>query len=547
MSVREFSPLFSWGFSLRRSKWLIPLFNNNVFSFGTSAVNDGPYGYKKSNNNRREKSTSTINHKESHTMLKTKVEGSDLFETPIQVVTEIGNNTCSVRITHEDSEDIKQKELEQRRREQEEIKRKELERYRQLSDGAIIDLIEGGKLAIYNLEDKLGDKKRAVKIRRMFLASKINPQDENLLDNLPYAHDLNYDQVFGACCESVVGYVPLPVGIVGPIIIDGKPYHIPMATVEGCLVASTHRGCKALSSSFEGGVNSVILSDGMTRGPVVQFANTKRCNELKQFIDNPENFKELCRVFNSDSRFARLLEVKVGIAGRKAFLRFKCRTGDAMGMNMISKATQKALKFLKNEHFQDMDILSLSGNYCTDKKPSAMNWIEGRGKSVVVDATIPKDVVKNVLKTTVDEIVSLNISKNLIGSAMAGSVGGFNAHAANIVTAIFLATGQDAAQNVESSNCMTIMEKTDNGDLYVSVTMPSIEVGTVGGGTHLDAQKTCLKIIGVAGANQENPGQNAQTLAKCVASTVMAGELSLMAALAADHLVSAHIAHNRKK
>ena len=129
-----------------------------------------------------------------------------------------------------------------------------------------------------------------------------------------------------------------------------------------------------------------------------------------------------------------------------------------MGMNMISKATEKALEVLGHE-FPEMVGLALSGNYCTDKKPAAINWIEGRGKSVVAEAVIPGKVVKSVLKTTVESLCNVNTKKNLIGSAMAGSVGGFNAHAANILTAVFLATGQDPAQNVESSNCMTLMKK----------------------------------------------------------------------------------------
>lgn len=131
-----------------------------------------------------------------------------------------------------------------------------------------------------------------------------------------------------------------------------------------------------------------------------------------------------------------------------------------MGMNMISKGAEKALAVMANEcGFDDMKIISLSGNYCVDKKAAAINWIDGRGKSVVAEAIIPGDVVKSVLKSDVDSLVELNTSKNLIGSAMAGSIGGFNAHASNIVTAIFIATGQDPAQNVESSNCITIMKK----------------------------------------------------------------------------------------
>lgn len=195
-------------------------------------------------------------------------------------------------------------------------------------------------------------------------------------------------------------------------------------------------------------------------------------------------------------------------------------------------------------------LVAISGNMCTDKKPAAINWIMGRGKSIVVEAVVPEHIVKSVLKSSVSEMIETNRQKNHIGSAMAGSIGGFNAHAANIVTAVFLATGQDPAQNVESSNCLTIMEFADDGkSLHVSVTMPSIEVGTVGGGTHLPAQAGCLEICGVRGAAKgpnSCPGDNARKLAQIVGSAVLAGELSLIAALAANHLVKSHMQHNRK-
>lgn len=157
-------------------------------------------------------------------------------------------------------------------------------------------------------------------------------------------------------------------------------------------------------------------------------------------------------------------------------MRFTCSTGDAMGMNMVSKGVQNVLDFLQND-FADMDVIGISGNYCSDKKPAAVNWIEGRGKSVVCEAVIKGDVVRKVLKTNVEALCELNMLKNLTGSAMAGALGGFNAHASNIVSAIYIATGQDPAQNVESSHCITMMEPINDGkDLHVSVTMPSIEV-----------------------------------------------------------------------
>jgi len=218
-----------------------------------------------------------------------------------------------------------------------------------------------------------------------------------------------------------------------------------------------------------------------------------------------------------------------------------------MGMNMISKGTEKALDVM-SKYFPEMIVLALSGNYCTDKKPAAINWIEGRGKSVVAEAVISGHVVKSVLKTTPEALCNLNTKKNLVGSAMAGSIGGFNAHAANILTAIFLATGQDPAQNVESSNCMTLMELTNDGkDVLVTITMPCIEVGTVGGGTVLAPQQSVLEMLGIKGAHPTVPGQNAQQLARIIAAAVMAGELSLLSALAAGHLVRAHLVHNRSQ
>ncbi|KAJ5139226.1 Hydroxymethylglutaryl-CoA reductase class I/II substrate-binding [Penicillium bovifimosum] len=214
-------------------------------------------------------------------------------------------------------------------------------------------------------------------------------------------------------------------------------------------------------------------------------------------------------------------------------------------MNMISKGLEHALNVMKTEAgFDDMNIITLSGNYCTDKKPSALNWIDGRGKGVVAEAIIPANVVRDVLKSDVDSMVQLNVSKNLIGSALAGSIGGYNAQAANLAAAIFIATGQDPAQVVESANCMTLM-KNLRGSLQISVSMPSIEVSTLGGGTILEPQGAMLDLLGVRGSHPTLPGENARRLARIVGGAVLAGELSLCAALAAGHLVNAHMAHNR--
>ncbi|KAK4794649.1 hypothetical protein SAY86_012643 [Trapa natans] len=405
-------------------------------------------------------------------------------------------------------------------------------------DAEVVNSVIDGKIPSYSLESKLGDCYRAASIRREAL-QKMNGRS---LAGLPL-DGFDYESILGQCCEMPVGYVQIPVGIAGPLLLNGFEYSIPMATTEGCLVASTNRGCKAIHAS--GGATSVLLRDGMTRAPVVRFDSAKRAAELKFFLEDPVNFDTLSAVFNRSSRFARLQGIQCALAGKNLYMRFSCSTGDAMGMNMVSKGVQNVLDFLQSD-FPDMDIIGISGNFCSDKKPAAVNWIEGRGKSVVCEAVIKEEVVKKVLKTEVAALVELNMLKNLAGSAIAGSLGGFNAHASNIVSAIYIATGQDPAQNIESSHCITMMEAVNEGkDLHISVTMPSIEVGTVGGGTQLASQSACLNLLGVKGASKEFPGANARLLATIVAGAVLAGELSLMSAISAGQLVRSHMKYNR--
>ncbi|TEB11286.1 hypothetical protein FA13DRAFT_1748727 [Coprinellus micaceus] len=355
-----------------------------------------------------------------------------------------------------------------------------------LSDEEVVLLADNGKVAPHALEKLFGmnELERAVRVRRAIISR--SPATKTLeSSSIPY-ENYDYSRVIGACCENVVGYIPIPLGVAGPLNVNGTSFPIPMATAEGTLVASTSRGCKALNAG--GGVSTVLVGDAMTRGPAIDFPSIKVAAQAKAWVDSAEGYAEMKAAFESTSRFAKLKSLKTAMAGRTM------------------------------------------------------------GKSVVAEAVIPGHIVKTVLKTTVGGLCNLNVKKNLIGSAMAGSIGGFNAHASNILTAIFLATGQDPAQNVESSMCMTLMEPTNNGeDLLCSVTMPCIEVGTVGGGTVLAAQQGVLEMLGVKGAHPQQPGKNAQTLARVIASAVLAGELSLLSALAAGHLIKAHMAHNRSQ
>lgn len=196
-----------------------------------------------------------------------------------------------------------------------------------------MNLVAKKHIPAYKLESVLGDYERGVSIRRQILTKQLTAS--NGLLNLPFTNYPHYTLVNGACCENVIGYMPIPVGYAGPLLLDGTPYHVPMSTTEGALVASTNRGCRAVASA--GGIHSAVLDDGMTRGPVVKLPSATQASEVKLWLDNAGNFEMVEEVFNSTSRFARLKKLQTGLAGRLLYIRFKASTGDAMGMNMLSK------------------------------------------------------------------------------------------------------------------------------------------------------------------------------------------------------------------
>uniref|UniRef100_A0A182FPY6 3-hydroxy-3-methylglutaryl coenzyme A reductase n=1 Tax=Anopheles albimanus TaxID=7167 RepID=A0A182FPY6_ANOAL len=398
-----------------------------------------------------------------------------------------------------------------------------------------------GICPLYKIETVIADAERGVRLRRGIVVKDAG-RPVDTLQHLPYLN-FDYSKVMNACCENVLGYVQIPVGYAGPLLLDGQRFYVPMATTEGALVASTNRGCKAISTR---GVTSFVEDIGMTRAPCVRFPNVLQAAQAKRWMESEEHFKRIKKAFDSTSRYARLQDLHIAIDGPVLYIRFRAFTGDAMGMNMLSKGTERALRDIQAV-FPDMVIISLSGNFCSDKKPAAINWIKGRGKRVVCETTIPADKLESIFKTNARTLVQCNKLKNMTGSAVAGSIGGNNAHAANMVTAIYIATGQDPAQNVTSSNCSTNMETCgETGeDLYVTCTMPSLEVGTLGGGTGLPGQSACLDMLGVRGSHPTHPAENSKQLARIICATVMAGELSLLAALVTSDLVKSHMRHNR--
>ncbi|KAJ5471481.1 3-hydroxy-3-methylglutaryl-coenzyme A reductase [Penicillium desertorum] len=299
---------------------------------------------------------------------------------------------------------------------------------------------------------------QAVIIRRAFVRALCRKDDlpDTFIEDLPFLN-YDYEKVLGNCCENVIGYMPIPIGFAGHILIDGHEFLVPMATTEGALVAGVARGFKALNLS--GGTTTVVSADAMTRAPCLRFSCLSAAHKAKIWMESHDGKSILKEAFSKTSKHCVLTEVSAAIVGNYLYPRFIAKTGDAMGMNMISKCVESAISEMKDRGFKDLELISISGNLCSDKKSAAVNWVEGRGKSVVAQSQVSASAIKNVLKTDSSKLVSLNCAKNHIGSAIAGTLGGFNAHASNIVSAIFLATGQDIAQNVESSQCITTMEQ----------------------------------------------------------------------------------------
>lgn len=330
--------------------------------------------------------------------------------------------------------------------------------------------------------------------------------------------------------ENMIGCIQVPVGFVGPLAIRGDhangEFLVPMATTEAALVASVNRGCSVITAS--GGARAIITRDEMTRAPVFKVKDVRHMVEVTRWV--ADHFVEIKKEAEATTKHGKLVGIQPFAAGRSLFLRFSYETGDAMGMNMATIATEAAAKLIEKE--TGAVLVSISGNMCTDKKPAAINFILGRGKTVHVDALIPKEIVDSRLHTTPESIAEASFRKNQIGSGLALAYG-FNAHIANILAAIFIATGQDPAQVVEGSMGMTTCEVVDNS-LYISVRLPSLEVGTVGGGTRLPCQQEALAMMGCFGENK------AKKFAEIVAATVLAGELSTLAAEAAGELASAH-------
>ena len=404
-----------------------------------------------------------------------------------------------------------------------------------MEDQELIDKIVKREVKFHEVEKHV-DARTATELRRRALEVLTGKKLKNTA-----SFSIDVERAMKANIENFIGVAQVPMGVAGPVQVKGDSanglYHIPLATTEGALVASVNRGCTAINKS--GGAISFVIQDGMARAPVLKARNATHAREALNFINRSK--AKLKEIAESTSRFLKFEGIQTWIVGRNLFVRFVYKTGDAMGMNMATIATEEVIKFLESE--SGLKQVALSGNMCVDKKSSALNLIMGRGKTVISEVVLTRDVIKEVLKTSPEAMADIVYRKCLIGSALASSYG-FNAQFANVIAAIFIATGQDAAHVVEGSQGFTTAELTEEGDLLFSVTIPSLQVGTVGGGTALGTQREALEIIGVYGAG-EPPGSNASKFAEIIAAAVLAGEISLIGALGARHLAEAHVRLNR--
>lgn len=319
---------------------------------------------------------------------------------------------------------------------------------------------------------------------------------------------------------------PLPTEWIGPISITGnvmeEQVSVPMATYETPLWPSTGRGARV--SRQAGGVRCTLVDERMTRSVVVRAKDGGAAFSVWQSISSRSD--EIQAVIATTSRFAKLVDMNRQIVGNLLFIRFECETGDASGHNMVTGAADALLGWILQE-YPELEYASISGNLCTDKKVSAVNGILGRGKYVIAEMEISRELCTKQLRTTPEKMAQLNLEKNLIGGTVAGSLRSANAHFANMLLAFFLATGQDAANIIEGSQGIVHAEARPEG-LYFSCTLPNLIVGSVGSGKGNSVVEQNLVRLGCK--EDRAPGENGRRLAVLCAATVLCGELSLLAA-----------------
>jgi len=336
----------------------------------------------------------------------------------------------------------------------------------------------------------------------------------------------------------------IPMQVVGPVKIASievnEEVPIPLATLENPLWYSTHRG--ALVCTKAGGIKATVIDERMSRSILVEADSAAEIYEIYLKIQAQKD--QLQAIISEASRFTKLIDIHAQVIGSLLYLRLEMTTGDAAGHNMVTLAADKILTYLLSHH-PKLRYVSISGNYCSDKKVSAVNGILGRGKNVIAEIIIPRSICKQFLKTTPEKIIDLNIKKNLLGNIVSGGLRTANAHFANMLLGFYLATGQDAANIIEGSQGIVHAELRGE-DLYFSVSLPNLIIGAIGNGKHLAFAQENLRLLGCM--EKREPGYNARRLAIIAAAAVLCGELSLLAAQTnPGELMRSHLKLERKR
>lgn len=331
--------------------------------------------------------------------------------------------------------------------------------------------------------------------------------------------------------ENFIGIVQMPIGLAGPLLIHGEhargEFYVPLATTEGTLVASYSRGMRVLTEC--GGARTTVVEQFMQRAPAFLFEDARAARAFGEWVK--ENFAHIKEVAESSTRVGKLTHIQQWSVARTRYLRFNFTTGDAAGQNMVSKATYVACEWIKSSYPGNIRYL-LSGNMDTDKKHSHINMLHTRGRRVVAEALLDKEVLRRVMGVDTRVLAEARNIANM-GAMLAGAA--YNGpHAANGLAALFIATGQDEANVAESHGGFVTGELRENGDYYFAVTLPSLIVATYGGGTGLPTQRECLEMLGCYGQGK------ADKLAEIAAATVLAGDISLASAVLAGDWVSSH-------
>ncbi|MCU0445848.1 MAG: hydroxymethylglutaryl-CoA reductase [Microscillaceae bacterium] len=370
-----------------------------------------------------------------------------------------------------------------------------------------------------------------------FVKNSINPDFQELKHITQFSFDAHLAQ---GNCEHFIGAAQVPLGIAGPLLINGEhaqgEFLIPMATAEGTLVASYNRGMSVINLS--GGVKCTVLSEAMQRAPVFVFEDARAARDFNKWVQ--AHFKTIAYYAEQTSSVAKLQDIDIYLSHKFAYLRFNYTTGDAAGQNMVGRATFAACSWIF-DHYKENPIshFYLESNFATDKKASQVNMMRTRGKRVVAECIIKRQVLIERMRVEPEKLFYHAGVAN-VGAILSGANNN-GLHSANGITAMFIATGQDVANVAESSVAVIYSELTPEKDLYLSITLPSLIVATYGGGTGLATQRECLEMLDCYGKNK------VQKFAEIVAGVVLAGEISLASAISSSDWVSSHEKYGRNR